>query len=68
MYDLTYPQKKNFLEEMKKTLFKNPEKVGVEKVETSLQIRTERSPEFKEELYKCCRLHKKIHRIPSTKP
>ena len=56
-------QKRDFLETVGKTLVKNSEEVHPEDVETYLQIEVTRSPEFIEEIYKACRLYKRLNKI-----
>ena len=60
MFDLMYKQKKDFLEGVGKVLIKNSEEVHPEEIETYLQIKVTRLPEFREEIDKACRLYKKL--------
>ena len=60
MFDLVPPQKRDFLETVGKSLAKNPEEVHPEDVETYLQMKVTRSPEFREEIDKACRLYKRL--------
>ena len=63
MFDLTPSQKRDFLETVGKSLAKNPEEVHPEDVETYLQMKVTRSPEFRETIWEWCQTYKKAKKI-----
>ena len=62
MYDLKNRQKRDFLETVGKALVKDSGEVYSEDVETYLQMRVTRHPEFIEEIYGACRLYKRLNK------
>ena len=67
MYDLTSPQKRDFLEIWGKARAKNPEEVHPDDVETYLQMEVTRRPEFREKIYEDCRIYKRVKKIKLAK-
>ena len=54
MFDLMYSQKKDFLGGVGKVLLKNSEETDPERIETYLQMKVTRSPEFRETIDVIC--------------
>ena len=61
MFDLMYSQKKDFLEGVGKVLLKDSEELDPERIETYLQMRVTRSPEFREKIDELCRKYKRAN-------
>ena len=56
-------QKRDFLEGVGKTLAKNSEEVHPKDVETYLEMKVTRDPEFIEKIYELCRIYKRTKKI-----